>query len=44
MQEVLRETERDLEWIQLGQGDDQSQTVVVTVINFRVYNRRDIQV
>jgi hypothetical protein len=43
VQEVLGETECDLEWIQLAQGGDQSQTVVVTVINLRAYNRRDIE-
>ena len=43
MQEVLGETESEMEWIQLAQGDDQSQTAVATVINLRAYNRRDIE-
>lgn len=43
MQEVLGETECEMEWIQLAQGDDQLQTVVVTVINLQVYNRRGIE-
>jgi hypothetical protein len=43
VQKVLGETESEMEWIQLAQGDDQSQTVVVTVTNLRVYNRRDIE-
>jgi hypothetical protein len=33
VQGVFGETECDLEWIQLVQGGDQSQIVVVTVIN-----------
>jgi len=43
VQEVLGETECEMEWIQLAQGDGQSQTVLVTVINLPAYNRRDTE-
>ena len=43
LQEVLGETECEMEWIQLAQGEDQSQTVVVKVINLQAYNRRDVE-